>query len=144
MCVSPLVCKPEFSAAHNNTIIGTRVVVEFTNEDVGNITDATLLVGVILAGACLPDATIVDMGFPRRVFVPKGPSRDDRDWILEIGNADECIQFAVDEIGEILVSDLKKWRGAIRMGSEGSNGNMTHTRQSISIELNGAARHVEL
>ena len=59
------------------------------------------------------------MGFPRRVFEAKEPSREDRDWILEIGDADECIQFAVDEIGELLVSDLKKLHGTVKMGTEG-------------------------
>ena len=47
----PFLYKLEFSALHDNTIIRTRVVVEVANEDVGNITDAALLVGVILAGA---------------------------------------------------------------------------------------------
>ena len=93
------------------------MVIEVTDEDVGNITDAALLGGVILAGACLP-AVNIDVGFPRRVLEAQGPSRDDWDGVLEVGDADKPIQFAVDEIGKRLVSYLKKQRGRIGMGSE--------------------------
>jgi hypothetical protein len=95
------------------------VVTEVTNEDVRNITDAALPVGVILAGAHLPVAVIIDMGFPRWVLEAQGPSRDDRDGVLEVGDPDKPIQFAVDEIGERLVSYLeiarRRWDGTRRI-----------------------------
>ena len=43
------------------------MVVGVTDEDVRNITDAALLISVILAGTCLPAAVIIDVGFPRWV-----------------------------------------------------------------------------
>jgi len=45
------------------------VVVEVTRKDVGNITDAALLAGIILAGARLPNTAIVDVGFLRWMLV---------------------------------------------------------------------------
>ena len=57
-------------ALKSNTIVGTRMVFGVTNEDVRNITNAALFVGVILAGALFPAAVIVNVGFPRWVVVP--------------------------------------------------------------------------
>ena len=98
----------EFSALQHDAIIRATVVVEVAKEDIRNITDAALLVGVVLAGARLPAAIIVDVGFPRWVPEVQEPPRDDWDRILEVGDTDESIQFVVDEIGELFVSDLKK------------------------------------
>ena len=67
------------------------MVIEVTDEDVRNITNAALLVGVILAGACLPAAVIIDVGFSGWVLEAQGPSRDDRDGILEVSDTDKCI-----------------------------------------------------
>jgi len=58
------------------------VVFEASDEEVRNITDATLLVGVILARACFPAAVIIDVSFPRWVLEAQRPSRDDRDRVL--------------------------------------------------------------
>jgi len=46
------------------------VVLGVTGEDGRNITNAALFVGVILSGALLPAAVIVNVGFPRWVVVP--------------------------------------------------------------------------
>lgn len=40
------------------------MVAGLTNEDVRDVTDATLFVGVILARARLPTTVIIDVGFP--------------------------------------------------------------------------------
>jgi len=90
------------------------VVINVTNEDVRNITNAALFVGVILGGALLPTVVIVDVGFPRWVAVSQEPSRDDRNWVFEVGDADKVIQSAVDEVCELLVSDLRGSMAALR------------------------------
>ena len=120
------------------------MILEVTDEEVRNITDAALLISVILARACLPAVVIIDVSFPRWVFEAQGPSRNDRDGVLLVGDANKCIQLAVDEIGELLVSYLKRWRGGIGMGQEQLDGDLTHAGQSISIELDGTFRHIEL
>jgi hypothetical protein len=84
------------------------VVTEVTDEDVRNITDAAFPVSVILARAHLPAAVVIDVDFSGWVPEAKGPSRDDRDGVPEVGDPDKPIQSAVDEIGERLVSYLKK------------------------------------
>jgi len=45
------------------------VVVEVTRKNARNITDAALPVGVILAGARLPNTAIIDVDFPRWMLV---------------------------------------------------------------------------
>lgn len=45
------------------------MVVEVTHKDVRNITDAALLVSVILAWTFLPAAVIINVVFPRWVLV---------------------------------------------------------------------------
>jgi hypothetical protein len=84
------------------------VVIVVTDEDVRNIADAAFPVGVILAGAHLPAAVIIDVDFSGWVPEAQGPSRDDRDGVPEVGDPDKPIQSSVDEIGERLVSYLRK------------------------------------
>jgi len=120
------------------------VVIVVAEEDVRNITDAALPVGIILAGTRLPTAVIIDVGLPRWVVVAQGPSRDNWDRVLQVSDTNKTIQSAVDEIGELLVSYLEKQRSGIGMGLEESDGNVTHTRHSVSVEPNGASRHIEL
>ena len=115
-----------------------------TYEYVGNITDTALFVGVILAGALLPDAAIVNVGFPRWVVVTQEPSWDDRNRILEICDADKVIQAAVDEICEFLVSDLVRGQSGVEIERGELCENATYAGQSVSVELNGTIRYVDL
>lgn len=82
------------------------MVFDVAGEDVRDIADAALFVRIILTRTCLPAVAIINVGFPRWVPETQEPPRDDRDGILEVGDADKRIQFAVDEIGKRLVSDL--------------------------------------
>ena len=84
------------------------MVIEVAEEEVRNITDAASLVGVILLGARFPAAVIIDVGFLRWVVEAQEPSRDNRDGVLQVGDTHKSIQSAVDEVGELLVSYLKK------------------------------------
>lgn len=45
------------------------MVFRFANEEVRDITNAALFVGVILAGTCLPAAVIVNVDFPGWMLV---------------------------------------------------------------------------
>jgi hypothetical protein len=76
-------------ALQDNAIVRTRVIVGITDEDIWNIANATLGIGVILAGARLPAAVIIDVRFPRWVHVAEGPSWDDRNGILLVGDANK-------------------------------------------------------
>jgi len=67
------------------------MIPQVAEEEVRNITDTALLVCIILAGACLPAAAIIDVGFPRWVVVAQEPSRDDRDGVLQVGDTDKPI-----------------------------------------------------
>jgi len=82
------------------------MVVDVTNEDVRNIANATLCVGVVLAGTRLPDSSVIDVGFSRRVVEAQESTWDYWNGILQVGDTDERTQFAVNKIGELLVSDL--------------------------------------
>ena len=120
------------------------MVFDVTGENVGNITNAALFVGVILGVAPFPATVVVNVGFPSRVVVPKEPSWDDRNRILAVGNAGKVIQFAVDEIYELLVSDLDGGHGGVKMRRGKRRKNATHARHSVSVELDGTARHIDL
>jgi len=120
------------------------VVLYVAEKDVRNLTGAASLVGIILTGACIPAAVIIDMGFPRWVVVPQVPSRDDRDGVLLVSDTDKTIHYVIDEIGEFLVSYLKKQQSGIEMGPKEADGSVTHTRQSVSVEVNDTSRHIEL
>lgn len=63
------------------------MVRDTTNEDVGNITDAALIIRVILTGTRLPGTVVIKVGFPRWVVEFQEPPWDDRNRILEVGNA---------------------------------------------------------
>lgn len=132
------------SARHSDTVVGTRVVFDATSEDVRNIANTALFVGVILGGALLPAAVVVNVGFPRCVPVPQEPAWDDRNGILAVGDADKMIQSTVDEICKLLVSNLCGGKGGVEVGWGASHKNATHAWHSVSVELNGATRHIDL
>ena len=101
-------------APQSNAVVGTRVVVVITLENIWNIANTTLRVGVILTGACLPAAVIIDVCFPRWVYVAEEPSWEDRNGILHVGDANKGVQGIVDEVGKGLISDLKDRAAALR------------------------------
>jgi len=82
------------------------MVVDVTNEDVRNIANAALCVGVVLARTRLPDSSIIDVGFSRGVVEAQESTWNDWNGVLQVGDTDERTQFAINKIGELLVSDL--------------------------------------
>ena len=85
------------------------MVADVRVEDVGGVSNAALSIGIVLARAPLPNLSIVDMSFSRRVFEAQESARKDGDRILIVGDAREpASKFAVDVVGEVFVSDLRR------------------------------------
>ena len=91
-----------------DTIVGTIVVGVVTEEGEWNSTIDAFSIGVILTRACLPAAVIDDVVLPRWVLVAQLPGRHGRDWVFAVGDAGKHVQIAINEIGELLVPDLKE------------------------------------
>lgn len=84
------------------------MVGSIAKEEEWNSTIDAFSIGIILARACLPAAVINDVILPRWVFV-EGPGRHGRNWVFAVGDAGKDVQIAINEIGELLVPDLKEF-----------------------------------
>ena len=82
------------------------MVFNVADKDVRDITDAALFVGVILSRTRLPAVAVVNVGFPRWVPEAQEPPGTIGTGSLRLVMRTKGIQFAVDEIGKRLVSDL--------------------------------------
>ena len=67
---------------HGDTIIGTIVIVEVSNEDTRGISNAALSIRVVLARTPLPDLSIVNVSFARRMFEAQESTGENRDRVL--------------------------------------------------------------
>ena len=82
-------------------IIGVR------NKEVGGISNAALSIGVVLTRALLPDLSIVNVSFARRMPVAQESTGDNRDRVLEVGDASEpATELGVDVVDKVLIPDL--------------------------------------
>ena len=96
-----------------NAIVGSAVIVHISVEDVGGIPNTALSVGIVLTRTPLPNLPIIDVSFARRMVEAQESARKDWDGILVVGDTREpASEFAVDVVGEVLVSDL--WRKGVR------------------------------
>lgn len=85
------------------------MVAEIRVEDAGSISNTTLRTGVVLARTPLPDLSIVDVSFARRMSETQESPRKNGYRILVVSDACEfASEFAVDVVGEGLVSDLRR------------------------------------
>ena len=83
------------------------MVTEFSHENVGGISNTALSIGIVLTRAPLPDLSVINMSFAGRMVEAQESARDDGDRILVVSDACEpATEFAVDVVGEVLVSDL--------------------------------------
>jgi len=83
------------------------MIISVSNKEVGGISNATLNIGVVLAGTPLPDPSIVNVSFARRMPVAQESTGDNRDRVLEVGDASEpATELGVDVVGEALIPDL--------------------------------------
>ena len=101
------------SATYVNAIVGPIVVADVRVKYICGISNTTLSIRIVLARTPLPDLSIVDMSLARRMPEVQESAREDGDGILVVGDAREfASEFAVDVVGEVLVSDLR--RGNVR------------------------------
>ena len=92
-----------------NAIVRTTVVVDIRVEDVGGISNTALSIRVVLARTPLPDLSIIDVSFARRVSEAQESARKDGDRILVVGDTREpASEFTIDVVGEVLVPDLPR------------------------------------
>ena len=85
------------------------MVADVRVEDVGGISNTALSIGVVLARAPLPDLSVIDMSFSRRMSETQESARKDGDRILVVGDTCEPAgEFTIDIVGEFLVSDLRR------------------------------------
>ena len=94
------------------------MVVGVTEEYERDIAGAAMFASVVLAGAHLPTAIIIYVGFPRWVMVAYRSWWEDRNGVLEVGDAVKVNQVFFDKIGEVFVSDLKGEHNDVREGRE--------------------------
>ena len=84
------------------------MVTDITVEDVGNISNTALSIGIVLARTPLPDLTIINVSFAGRMVETQESAGEDRNGILVVSDAREfASEFAVYVVGEVLVSDLR-------------------------------------
>ena len=92
-----------------NAIVRSAVIVHISVEDVGGIPNTALSVGIVLARTPLPNLPIIDVSLTRRMVEAQESARKDWDGILVVGDTRKpASEFAVDVVGEILVSDLRR------------------------------------
>ena len=85
------------------------MVTDITTEDVGNISNTALSIGIVLARTPLPDLTIINVSFAGRMVEAQESAGEDRNGILVVSDACEFTsEFAVHVVGEVLVSDLRR------------------------------------
>jgi len=90
------------------------MIIRVSNKDVGGISNATLSIGVVLTRTPLPNPSIINVSFAGWMLVAQRKTRDNRDRVLEIGNASEpATELGVDVVGEILIADL--WRKDVKL-----------------------------
>jgi len=94
-------------AIHVDAIVGTVMIISVSNKDVRSIPNAALKIDVVLAGAPLPDHSIVNVSFAGRMVVAPGSTGDNRDRVLIVCDASEpATELGVDVVGKVLISDL--------------------------------------
>lgn len=85
------------------------MIIGVSDEDVWSISNAALSIGVILARTPLPDHSIINVSFTRRMVEAQESTGDNRNRILEVSNASEpTTKLGIDVIGEVLISDLRE------------------------------------
>ena len=94
---------------NDDPIVWAIVVIEVRNENVRGISNTALCISIVLARTPLPDLPIVDVSLTGRMSETQKSTRNDRNWIFEIGDASEpATELAVDVVSEILISNLGK------------------------------------
>ena len=115
-------------ATHVDVIVGAVVITKVSNKEVGSIPNAALSIRVVLTRTPLPDLSIVNVGFARRMVEAQRSTRDNRDRVLEVSNASEpAIELAVDVVSKFLISDLPRNRVKLRAQESFA---IVHTRGS--------------
>ena len=83
------------------------MIIGVGNKEVGGISNAALSIGIVLTRALLPDLSIVNMSFARRMPVAQESTGDNRDRVLEVGDASEpATELGVDVVDKVLIPDL--------------------------------------
>jgi len=84
------------------------VIIGVRNKEVWGISNAALSIGIVLARTLLPDLSIVNMSFARRMPVAQESTGDNRDRVLQVGDASEpATKLGVDVVNEVLIPDLR-------------------------------------
>ena len=82
------------------------MITNFTEDETGDVTIDALVIRVVLTRTRLPTTVVLNVILPRWVLEAQKPRWQSWDWVFAVGDTRKEIQFAVDEVGELLVSNL--------------------------------------
>lgn len=87
------------------------MVIRVRTEEVRSISNAALIIGVVLARTPLPGISIfvINVRFARRMLETQESTGENRDRVLVVGNASEPAgELGINVVGEVLVADLSE------------------------------------